>query len=188
MAPEGKIKSKDLTYESNLPPFLQRLHAQKGGASGGDPDRHEHQIARPKKPQATDEDDGPTIVDESGETVSKEEMEKLASGDQAATDDAPTIGDLVRGPSVRDGEPKASGALSSDVDSADRKTEQKITDGTATKKRKAAKVVRDEKADDDVAAEEDDADPPRTSKAAKKIKKKAKPIKLAFDNDDVEGD
>lgn len=59
------------------------------------------------------------------------------------------------------------------------RVEQKLTDGTAVKKRKVAKVVGDEDEDDTFKPEKDTA-----PKAAKKAKKKTKPIKLAFDDDE----
>ena len=71
-----KIKSKDLSYDSSLPPFLQRLRDQN---SGRDTDRHEREIARPKgkKDAQAEEDDGPTVVDDSGETVTKEQITSM---------------------------------------------------------------------------------------------------------------
>ncbi|KAK3683115.1 hypothetical protein LTR37_020553 [Vermiconidia calcicola] len=159
---EPKIKSKDLSYENTLPPFLQRLHAQKAGL--GDQDRHERQIARPKRAKVDDEDDGPTLVDESGEVVSKEQMEKEMNDGADGN---------VNGTLEGDGEPRASGAI------------QELTDGTAMtkkkKKRKLGKVVGDGDADT-VADEEEGAVKKTTAKKAKK--NKSKPIKLAFDDDD----
>jgi hypothetical protein len=167
--PEGKIKSKDLQYDNSLPPFLQKLHAQNAGR--GDQDRHERPLARPKRAKAHDDDDEPTVVDETGETVSKAELEKMASAAGGADEDVKTLGE-------ESAEPKASGALQDDA----QRNDQKVTDGTATKKRKVAKVVGEEdesKANDDVAG----AREPGAKKVIKKAKKKAKPIKLAFDDD-----
>ncbi|KAK3708577.1 hypothetical protein LTR37_011472 [Vermiconidia calcicola] len=163
---EPKIKSKDLSYENNLPPFLQRLHAQKAGL--GDQDRHERQIARPKRAKADDEDDGPTVVDESGELVSKEQMEEKL--EPAGDDGADTH---VNGTLEGDGEPRASGAIQ--------------THGTAMKKkRKLGKVVgEDENREEPKDAVETGAvdDSGATKKSVKKAKKN-KPIKLAFDDND----
>ena len=173
MAPEGKIKSKNLSYESTLPPFLQRLHDQNAGR--GDQDRHERQIARPKRAKTHDEDDEPTVVDESGELVSKESLEKMSSATNGDVED----GGNVKGSTDVDAEPKASGAIQDDQLE---RSDQKVTDGTATKKRKAGKVVgEDSIGNGDDTNEKNDS---VTTKAAKKIKKKAKPIKLAFHNDD----
>ena len=169
--PEGKIKSKDLSYESNLPPFLQRLHAQKAGR--GDLDRHEQPIARPKRAKAHEEEDEPTVVDEAGETISKAELEKLTAPEGGDDDEN---GEAVGEDSK---EPKDTGA----TPDGSRRVDPKCTDGTATKKRKAVKVVgEDENAE--VTAETQDQEDADSKKIGKKAKKKAKPIKLAFNDDE----
>jgi hypothetical protein len=168
----GKIKSKDLSYDSTLPPFLQRLRAQNTGyGDDGDPDRHEVPLARPKKAKNTDDDDGPTFVDESGEMVSKADYERQLKGEET--------GDSVTGELNGDGKLEASDALSAD---SKPRVEQKLTDGTAVKKRKVAKVVGDE--DEDDSSKPSGAEKDIAPKAVKKAKKKAKPIKLAFDEDE----
>lgn len=168
-----KIKSKDLKYDTTLPPFLQRLHNQ--NASRGDTDRHERQIARPKKAKDPNDEDDPTVVDESGETVSKDELAKLTETTSAAEGDA-----NVKGETDLDAEPKASGALPS-ADADDRKDSKSatsnVTDGTAQKKRKAAKIVG---ADDGAEATGEE---PGVPKPTKKVKKKPK-VKLAFEEDE----
>lgn len=163
MAPEGKIKAKDLSYDASLPPFLQRLHAQKAGL--GDQDRHERPVARPKGAKRDDEDDGPTVVDESGETVSMADFEKL------------TKDDAEEGGKVRDTESKDS----QDEGEGGKKVATKLTDGTATKKkkRKAIKVVGDE--DEEPPQSADGQEDVKTERLTKKPKK-AKPVKLAFDD------
>ena len=172
--PEGKIKSKDLSYESTLPPFLQRLHAQKAGR--GDLDRHEQPIARPKRAKAHEEEDEPTVVDEAGETISKAELEKLTAPENGDSDGGDENGKTVGQESA---EPKGSGAMQD----GSQRVDQKVTDGTATKKRKAAKVVgEDEDGSATVDSEVHGESSPK--KAIKKTKKKAKPIKLAFNDDD----
>lgn len=173
----GKIKSKDLQYDSTLPPFLQRLREQNSGhGPDKDPDRHEQQRARPKKAKNPDEDDGPTVVDESGETLSKEEYAKLSTESKDAGASNETAGGTVTGEVTGDGKPEASGALPGD------KGAQKVTDGVAVKKRKAAKVVGEDDADEAEIVK--GGGEGGAKKAVKKAKKKAKPIKLAFDDDD----
>lgn len=166
---EKKIKSKDLTYDSSLPPFLQRLHDKNAGR--GDTDRHERQIARPTKAKDPNEDDGPTVVDESGETVSKDELAKLTETAKQS-DDSPN----VTGKTDLEAAPKASGALPVPA-SEDAKPISNVTDGTAQKKRKAVKVV----SGDDAADNQGEGSGP--AKVAKKAKKKAK-VKLAFDEEE----
>lgn len=160
---EGKIKGKDLQFDKNLPPFLQRLHAQKGGF--GDADRHERAIARPKKAKDENDDDGPTMIDESGETLTKDEYAKLTSAPDAAEEGSGAAA-------------SQSEARPSEGEPSTTKLDSKVTNGAASKKRKAVKVV----GDDEEPSPQDEA--AVASKPAKKIKKKAKPVKLAFDDDD----
>lgn len=171
--PDAKIKSKDLSYDPTLPPFLQRLHAQKAGR-GGDPDRHEHAIARPKRVKKDAVDDGPTIVDESGETIEKAELEKMNGALENGKDD-------VEATPVTDAQDTGIAPLERKGDG------QKVTDGgvgIANKKRKVVKVVGD---DDEAKGEELEQDGEEKSKPVKKSKKKSKPIKLAFDGEEEEG-
>lgn len=170
MAPD-KIKSKDLSYSSDLPPFLQRLHDQKAGR--GDTDKHEFQTARPKRAKNPDDDDGPTIVDESGENVTKEDFQKLGA--------AETVGNSVTG-DLESEEPKGSGALQND-EAAGRRGKENVTDGTAVKKRKVGKVVGEDDAEIEERNGESTKDEGAAKKVVKKAKKKAK-VKLAFDDGD----
>jgi hypothetical protein len=175
MAPEGKIKSKDLSYDSSLPPFLQRLHAQNAGR--GDQDRHERPIPRPTRVKAHEDEDEPTVVDESGETVSKAELEKMTSAQNTSPD--AEAGGNVTGTLDGEGEAMVSGAIQDTP-----KSDQKVTDGAAVKKRKVAKVVGGEESPIDAESRgNDDLEKGPVKKFAKKAKK-SKPIKLAFDEDD----
>jgi len=174
----GKIKSKDLTYSTNLPPFLQRLHAQKAGR--GDQDRHERPLARPKREKVYDEEDEPTVVDESGEVLSVREVKALenpggavegvvqSGQDEGKAEDAETGLDGVNG--VGNG----------------RSVEQRVTTGLVepTKKRKVGKVVG-EAAGEEHTEKAATGDSGKLSQPTKKVaKKKAKPVKLAFDDED----
>jgi len=169
--PSDKIKSKDLSYDSAVPPFLQRLQDQRAGR--GDTDRHEFQTARPKREKNPDDDDGPTVVDESGEHISKHEFAKLTAAEEGNGN--------VTG-EVKSTEPKASGAhLDGEADV--RKGKETVTDGTMAKKRKAVKVV----GDDEEGQEAGDAN---TSAGAKKPLKKAKKktkVKLNFGDEEEDG-
>jgi len=171
----GKIKAKDLSYDSSLPPFLQRLHAKNAGR--GDTDRHERAIARPTRAKDPNDDDGPTIVDDSGETLTKDEVDKLTT--DAADEVKAADG---QGDSAGDGEAKASGALPTAEVAGGKRMEQSVTSGTAQKKRKVAKVVGEEVDEDGGDATKTDA---AGGKAAKKMRKKAKQLKLAFDEDEA---
>ncbi|KAF5877283.1 uncharacterized protein Bfra_001651 [Botrytis fragariae] len=72
----SKITSKNLSYDSTLPPFLQRLQSNHASSSDG---RHEFTISRPRKPidEDAERESEPVVFDEvSGETLSKEEWER----------------------------------------------------------------------------------------------------------------
>jgi hypothetical protein len=185
----GKIKAKDLQYDSTLPPFLQRLHAQKAGR--GDTDRHEQQVARPKRAKDTDADDGPTIVDESGEVVSKAEYESITKSGEAAREapgegvvEGGDVGGSVTGKVADDAAAKVSGALPNE-DSTPGNGEQRNS-AIGAKKRKAVKVIGDDGAEDEPAKPKggDKVKIEKNVKMSSKPKKKAKAIKLAFDDAD----
>lgn len=174
----SNIKSKDLTYDKNAsqPAFLQRLRDQNSAISSSG--RHEQPIARAQRAKnpSNDDDDAPTyVVEGSSETLTKAEYEKLTSGDtDHAKDKFGDVKDMVTGELTGDS-PKASGALP-DEDDAPARASATVDAGKATKKRKVAKVVG---GDDDG----DEANTNNTSKdesKPKKLKKKGKPIKLSF--------
>jgi hypothetical protein len=177
----SNIKSKDLTYDKNAsqPAFLQRLRDQNSAISSTG--RHEQPIARAQRPKNNDDEDAPTyVVEGSSETLSKAEYEKLTSGDtEDANDKFGDVKDMVTGELTGDS-PKASGALP-DEDDVPARASVTVDAGKATKKRKMAKVV----------GGDDDGDEANTSKSTskdeskpKKLKKKGKPIKLSFGDDE----
>jgi len=171
------FKSKNLQYEANEPAFLRRLRAQNAGQ--GEDGRHERQIARPKRVKQDDEEDAPAyVVEDSNETLSKEDYEAMLkeqgktveaqAGGPAEVDrsEEETLG--IKGELTSD-EPKASGALPDD------RKDAFIREATVgSKKRKAAKVVGDDM------EEPSTAQSPKDDRSSKKPKKKGKPIKLSF--------
>lgn len=168
----GKIRAKDLSYDSTLPPFLQKLHAQNTG--NGARARLERAAARPKGSSRILEDDGPTMVDEHGDPISKSDFEKMAKASDKDDTQPSTAGD---GPADT-----GSKTSSQPDDNAIRKpgqTSQTIgsssTDGIVQKKRKVAKVIG---LDND----DEQADQPVKAKTVKKAKKASKP-KLAFEDE-----
>lgn len=158
-------KAKGLTYESKEPAFLRRLRGEVAGS--GDVDRHERPIARPRLKKDNDEDDGPTyVVEESGDTLSKADYEAMVAGkgkDEGGTDDA------SEGPTTE--EPPISG---------DQQPKQQVAEiGNPQKKRKVGKVVGE--AENAKSEEKDEDQGPK--KIVKRAKKKAKAVKLSFDDD-----
>ncbi|TKA23538.1 hypothetical protein B0A50_07116 [Salinomyces thailandicus] len=171
----GKIKSKDLAYDSALPPFLQRLRDQNVGR---DTDRHEREIARPRRAkQAEEEEDGPTVVDEKGEVLGREQVDEMGKDGRSES----SVGGNVTG-TLEEGGIAASGALPDET--AGTKTQEAAVG--VGKKRKAVKVVGEENARGAGEGVDEKTTDETEEKPSKKMKKKAKPIKLAF-NDDDEG-
>jgi hypothetical protein len=173
-----KIKSKHLTNQKNAsqPAFLQRLRDQNSAISSTG--RHEQPIARAQRPKNNDDDDAPTyVVEGSSETLSKAEYEKLTSGEDA-NDKFGDVKDMVTGELTGDS-PKASGALP-DEDDIPTRASVTVDAGKATKKRKMAKVVGGDDDEDEPASKNTSKDESKP----KKLKKKGKPIKLSFGDDE----
>ncbi|KAK8220037.1 hypothetical protein M8818_000453 [Zalaria obscura] len=164
---------------ANEPAFLRRLRAQ----NSGNDDRHERQIARPRKPKDADDDDAPTyVIEESNDTLSKEEYEALVSGKGDAGEGSGNT--TVKGKSTQD-EPKASGALPPDGEtdaptSDGERKKQPAEAGIGSKKRKVAKVAKVVGRDDGEEENEKNDTSESVPKITKKPKKKAKAIKLSF--------
>ena len=77
----SKITPKNLSYDSTLPPFLQRLQANNHSHSRDG--RAEFQVARPRKGRdaEADAEDEPVVFDEgSGETLTRKEWEERGRG------------------------------------------------------------------------------------------------------------
>lgn len=68
---EPKLNSKNLSYNSSLPPFLRALHAQTSGeaASGPDPILAARRRAAKKRSDSEEAEDQPLVVDEDGNVV-----------------------------------------------------------------------------------------------------------------------
>ena len=92
---EQKIKPKDLSYDSTLPPFLQRLRALHSSNTADG--RHERPQSRPKRvrTEEDEEEDEPTYVAEDGTPMSHSEMLEMGKNAQAnARHDAENAMDL----------------------------------------------------------------------------------------------
>ncbi|KAH7307959.1 hypothetical protein B0I35DRAFT_442544 [Stachybotrys elegans] len=153
-----KITSKNLSYDTSLPPFLAALRAQASGATGPDPLLAAHRRAVKKRSGSEEAEDAPLIVDENGNTVTLE--------------------------LDQDGEVKKQDATTEEKEEHDAKVEKKDEKSAiGARKRKVGKVVGeaadDNKSNDSKADKTVPAEPPKD----KKVKKKAKKIKLSFDED-----
>ncbi|RGP79226.1 hypothetical protein FLONG3_2662 [Fusarium longipes] len=162
MAPTPKINSKNLSYDNSAPPFLAALRAQAAGATGPDPLLAAQRRSAKKRSSSEEAEDVPLVVDEDGNVVSLE-VDK-------------------------DGVVKDTGDY--DLESAAEKETTKEPESKTTiggRKRKVGKVVGGDS--DEAKAEGDGEDKTKDvsdKEAAKnrKPKKKAKKIKLSFDEDE----
>jgi hypothetical protein len=176
-----KITPKNLSYDTSLPPFLQRLHNSSTSNSASLDGRHERAIGRPKRARDADADaeDEPVFVDEeTGEVVSAEEFKALGAGGE--------------------GEQMERSGIEKEVAEEDKKGEttkekdkQSATIG-ASRKRKAAKVVGADGSEEDTKAALSAGKEKRNGQAKdggftdRKAKAKGKKVKLSF-GDDEEG-
>ncbi|KAI7297821.1 hypothetical protein KC315_g18293 [Hortaea werneckii] len=136
-----------------------------------------------------EEEDGPTVVDDSGETLTKEQVASMNEAVEEKERSESNVGGSVKGQLENAGDVVAtSGALPDDEPTRKGDT---VTEGKAVKKRKVGKVVggdeNEEEGDEQARKPSDPAAPGEKESAGKKIKKKAKQIKLAFNDDDEEG-
>ena len=154
------FNSKNLQYDKNEPAFLRKLRGEYGN------DRQTFQAARPKRNRlANNEDDGPTMVDEAGASVSKEDYEAMVNGKDGeleSTDVMPEITHKSNNDEALQETPKE---------------KRKVIDIGARRKRKQAKVIGEQNEGSD-ATEDTKEESVKQSKSTKKSKKK---VKLSFD-------
>lgn len=171
-----KVTSKNLSYSSDLPPFLRALHAQAG--SSDEPSTTGQRRSTKKRSGSEEAEDAPLVVDEDGNVVDvevdKEGVVKSGGDGDATLDDA---GGGGGGGEDGGGKKEAAGSGKPVI---------------GARKRKVGRVIGE-------AAEED---PGKTSKGSitgsgakggdvgtdgpkeKKTKKKTKKIKLSFDDEE----
>ena len=197
MPAEPRITPRNLSYNTSLPPFLQRLH--NSNASSGLDGRHEFAVARPKRarnPDA-DEEDEPAYVDEgTGEVISREEYAALVSS-EGKRDDAEER-DVGQG-GVESGDKAAEAGKQTKSLKENEKEKEKenlAAIGGGPRKRKAVKVIGSAESEDEDAKEKSDSKPKPDStpggakkgasgSASKQGKKgKGKKIKLSFGDDE----
>nr|CEG04088.1 unnamed protein product [Fusarium clavum] len=165
MAPTPKINSKNLSYDNSAPPFLAALRAQAAGATGPDPLLAAQRRSAKKRSSSEEAEDVPLVVDEDGNVV-RLEVDK----DGVVKD----TGDYDLEPTTTQDEPA-------------KESESKAAIGG--RKRKVGKVVG---GDTDEAKAEGDEKEDKKKKVTsekesvkdRKPKKKAKKIKLSFDEDE----
>ncbi|KZZ95448.1 hypothetical protein AAL_04679 [Moelleriella libera RCEF 2490] len=161
-----KITSKNLSYSSSLPPFLARLHAEVGGATGPDPVLAAQKRSRKKRSSSEEAEDEPLVVDEHGNSLDVH-VEKDGTVTESDFKDREAVDDQGNDDMVEK-----------------REVESKSSIGT--RKRKAGKVIGDTAAASHDGQGEADKRREKTSGTLKAGQKtaKAKKIKLSFDEDE----
>lgn len=164
-----KFNSKNLTYDSAPPPFLAALKAQASGSQGPDPILSSHRRPTKKRSGSEDAEDAPLVVDEDGNAIAVKVSKDGIVEEEASNDDKEQQG-------------------TSQEDSTASKKEEDTKISFGARKRKVGKVIGDAAIDQEDQPKTREAKESSNSKddngtADKKPKKKAKKIKLSFDED-----
>ncbi|KAL6895397.1 hypothetical protein HDV57DRAFT_512001 [Trichoderma longibrachiatum] len=175
-----KINAKNLSYNSSLPPFLAALRAQASGATGPDPILAAQRRGAKKRSGSEEAEDAPLVVDEHGNALEDLKVNKDGTVEEAVAAAANAEDDAEA--EIKDA--KSDAAKKSEAEPA--------RASIGGRKRKVGKVVGEE-AQDGAAETAAAGKKPETSKketddaeetSNRKPKKKAKKIKLSFDEDE----
>ena len=191
---DQKFKAKDLSYDSALPPFLQRLRALHSSNTADG--RHERPQSRPKRGRAEEdeEEDEPTYVAEDGTTMTHAEMMEMGMNGQANARNAEDAMD-VDTPELDTMRSNSSGEREIGRGTMGREKEKLAAIG-AGRRRKVGRVVGAELSPDSRGASRDRSEPTENQMrdleteavtapiAAPKPKKKMKKVKLSFGDDE----
>ncbi|RYP37648.1 hypothetical protein DL767_002821 [Monosporascus sp. MG133] len=195
MSPAGpKITSKNLTYDTTLPPFLARLRGQRQQYSEEGPDPILAARRRPQgKPRSASEEaeDAPVVVDERGNVV------QLRDGAIVDDNGDAGVGQKEGGAEVEKADGDTAQKREKKEEEARKRDAEKVAGIGAGRKRKVGRVVagagsgsggEEERGDNDdlskkKSARADDADSKAMLTATALKKKKAKKIKLSFGDD-----
>lgn len=191
---DQKFKARDLSYDSALPPFLQRLRALHSSNTADG--RHERPQSRPKRVRAEEdeEEDEPTYVAEDGTTMTHAEMMEMGMNGQANARNAEDAMD-VDTPELDMTRSNSSGEREIGRGTMGREKEKLAAIG-AGRRRKAGRVVGAELSPDSRGASRDRSEPTENQMrdleteavtapiAAPKPKKKMKKVKLSFGDDE----
>ncbi|OBR13101.1 hypothetical protein CH63R_01827 [Colletotrichum higginsianum IMI 349063] len=166
-----KITSKNLSYDTTIPPFLRALHAQAArNAADPDPILSKRRRAGKKRSESEEAEDAPLVVDDEGNVVDVR-VDKDGGVDESALKKDGEVGDET-----------GAGREES------RREAEKLAGIGASKKRKAGKVVGGGGGDGGYGDAAEDAsnnvkkDSKEDENGKKKAgKKKGKKIKLSFD-------
>lgn len=179
-----KFNSKNFSYDAKPPPFLAALQAQAAGHAGPDPITSARRRPGKKRSDSEEAEDAPLVVDENGNAVGVQ-----VDKDGVVTEASSKPGDA----GTKDaGDATKDGATTTTTGSEKRETDAKASIGG--RKRKGGRVIgggdeeeaAEEAAPEKSASKKKDAGEDKageTKGGDKKPKKKAKKIKLSFDDD-----
>ncbi|UKZ53077.1 hypothetical protein TrVGV298_006865 [Trichoderma virens] len=172
-----KINSKNLSYNSSLPPFLAALRAQASGASGPDPILSAQRRSGKKRSSSEEAEDVPLVVDENGNTIEDLKVNKDGTVEETPNEEA--------------GKGAEDGTLETEQNKTNKAESEPTKASIGGRKRKVGKVIGEDAQNDAVepsAEKKPDAAKKSTDDAEqatnRKTKKKAKKIKLSFDEDE----
>jgi hypothetical protein len=171
------FKSKNLHYERSEPAFLRRIRGELVGST----DDQTNSVPLPKKPKRLElgDDEGPTyVLEDSGETVTKEVFEKMIAKNNEG-EERSAVADA-------DEKQQDNGVQNENNDGINRYKQQVAQIGALSKKRKIVKIVG-ESPDSDDGAERASSSKASSKRNVQKPKKKVKQVKLTFDDDKEEG-
>ncbi|KAL2123675.1 hypothetical protein VTJ04DRAFT_40 [Mycothermus thermophilus] len=196
-----KITAKNLQFNRTLPPFLARLRGEADADRGDGPDPILAARRRPTKPRSASEEaeDAPVVVDEQGNVVEGDAVEVHKDGSVTVKPEECTKTEEGKEEEGKDADGKATASTAP--------AENLASVGGLRKKRKIARVVGAAEENDGGDGGDKDADGDRkasgksasagsetassgitngtgsSATAKDKPKKKAKKIKLSFDDD-----
>ncbi|KAL7935814.1 hypothetical protein V8C35DRAFT_298320 [Trichoderma chlorosporum] len=172
-----KINSKNLSYNSSLPPFLAALRAQASGASGPDPILSAQRRGGKKRSSSEEAEDVPLVVDEQGNAIEDLKVNK--------------DGTVEETPATEADEEAKDGSLETAQSKTNKSESETAKASIGGRKRKVGKVIGEDAQDDaaePAAGKKSEATKKSTDDAEqatnRKTKKKAKKIKLSFDEDE----
>lgn len=159
--------------EAKEPAFLQKLRGHYGDTSG----RLERPSARPRKlrDRNDEDDDAPVYVDEeSNEVISKAEYEALVGGENDPKDNEATTKDIPT---------ENEQAFTQSQTETSTAKQSNLTEVGGPRKRKQAKVVGENEQKEKFEENLPEVDQVQPKAAAPRKSKKAKKIKLSFDDE-----
>ncbi|KAI0097139.1 hypothetical protein F4814DRAFT_434526 [Daldinia grandis] len=184
---EPKITSKNLAYSSDLPPFLAKLHGQHQQQRDSDaPDpilAAQRRAARPRS-ASEEAEDAPLIVDEAGNTVTLPSgADTDADVNVSADDDVNSRNDVGVDNGKERGKEKTAGIGAGKKRKVGRVVGGTDEDEVEDEQRKLLRGTEGREKEGNFSAKNSNKPAADTKSRTKQTKKKAKKIKLSFNDE-----